>query len=276
MIKYINKRLLKDFLLHGFATYGALWVVAESVGAFFPDVKPEGFGWYAALMVISVARGLWACWPTPRIIFDIPSSDSAFEIRFGDIFKADSVVVIPANEYFDGLLGKHVSEKSLHGQFIKVVLSGECDLFIKRINRSLRSLSVSGVHVERESGQCTQYPIGTVACLDVNDKRFLFAALSKTDLQTLKASATADQLSKCLAGIWNGARDHSNGNPVSLPLIGSGLSGVGLPAKYLIDIIVTSFVYATKRKKVTDKVTLVLPDRLKGVLDLNAIKRSWT
>ena len=90
--------------------------------------------------------------------------------------------------------------------------------------------------------------------MDINGKCFLFAALSETDLHTLKASATADQLSQCLSGIWKAVREHSNGNPVSLPLIGSGLSGVGLPPKYLVEIIVISFVYATKREKVAENV----------------------
>ena len=55
-----------------------------------------------------------------------------------------------------------------------------------------------------------------------------------------------------------------------------GFSGGGLPSKKLIEIIVTSFLHYAKKQKIADKVTLVLPPRLKGEIDLVAIKRSWT
>ena len=63
---------------------------------------------------------------------------------------------------------------------------------------------------------------------------------------------------------------------VRIPLIGSGLSGTGLPPGNLVEIVVTSFLCHTKERKVADRVTLVLPPRLARSLDLNSIKRSWT
>ena len=276
MFKYINTRLICDFFLFGFATYGVIWLLAESFGAFFPDLQPEGIGWYTAIVSLSVVRGLWSCWPASRVEFDIPASDSVFEIKFGNILDEEDVIVIPVNEFFDGLLGNHVAVSSLHGQFIRDILDGESDTFVNSVNKNLQSTGAIGMHVQRPSGQCTKYAIGTVACVVIPPRRFLFAALTKTDLRSLKASATLIDLLECLTGIWKGVRDHSNGNPVKLPLIGSGLSGVGLPATFLVDMIVTSFVYATKNNKVTDKATLVLPPRLKGELDLKAIKRSYT
>ena len=114
-----------------------------------------------------------------------------------------------------------------------------------------------------------------MACVDVNDTRYLLAALSRTDLDSLKASATVHELWDCLSGIWQGVRNFSNGNSVKVPLLGSGLSGVGLPPRNLIEIVVTSFVFYTKKQKIADKVTLVLPSRLKGEVDLKTIKRIW-
>ena len=78
------------------------------------------------------------------------------------------------------------------------------------------------------------------------------------------------------SGSLEGVREYSNGRPVRIPLIGSGLSGTGLPPGNLVETIVTSYLYCTKERKVADKVTLVLPRRLATSLDLNSIKRSWT
>ena len=272
----MRRRHVQDFLLGGFATYGALWLAVESMSAFFASIEPAGLAGYSALLVLAVLGGLWRAWPTKRIEFQIPASDSWLEIRHGNIFEGEGVVVIPVNEYFDGELGDHVSENSLHGQFIKEVLGGQSKSFFDLTGKALAGVMPEEAGVARSGGQCDRYAIGTVARIDVNDRRYLLAALSRTDLLSLKASATVQDLWTCLAGVWKGVYEYSNGQPVRIPLIGSGLSGIGLPAGNLVEIIVTSFLCHTKQKKVADGVTLVLPRRLAGHVDLDSIKRSWT
>ena len=270
----ISKRIVRDFVVFGFAIYGVLWAIVESFGYFFEDNKPEGVYWYGAMVIVSVVSGLWKCWPRNRIVLKIPASDSSMEITFGDIFEGDGVVVIPVNEYFDGCLGDRVSENTLHGLFIKNILGGQSTAFFDLTSRALESFDEE--HMQSKSGREMKYPIGTVACVDVNEKRFLLAALSRTNIKTQKASATVHELWDCLAGTWDGARNFSNGDCVKLPLVGSGQSGVGLPAKNLVEIIVTSFLYYTKKQKIADRVILVLHSRLRGEIDLVSIRRSWT
>lgn len=275
----INKRAVRDFFGFGIAAYATLWTFVESFGSFFTESKPEGALWYVIIIVLSILFGLWICWPKDKhkksINIQIPGSDSSFEIKFGDIFEGSGAIVIPVNEYFDSLLGDHVSEKSLHGKFITDVLGGQSETFERRTSESLESTQIKPTQVQRKSGRTLKYPIGTVAKIDTKDRRFLLAALTKTNIETLKASATSDELWDCLAGIWKGIRDYHNGNLVKIPLIGSGLSGVGLPPKVLIGIIITSFFYYTKGGKIADKITLVLPARMKGNIDLTTIERSW-
>ena len=276
MGKYIDTRQAQEFIVGGFATYGALWVGVESIGAFFLSLKPEGLVWYSALVVLAAVGGVWRSWPTRRIEFPIPGSDSSFEIRSGDVFEGAGVVIIPVNEYFDGELGDHVSERSLHGLFIKDVLAGQAKTFADLTSGVLASVTPVERGVRRPNGRGDRYAIGTVARIDLNEKRYLLVVLSRTDLSTLKASATAQDLWTCLAGVWKGIREYSNGRPVRIPLIGAGLSGTGLPPRNLIEIMVTSFFCHTKERKVADRVTLVLPSSLARSLDLNGIKRSWT
>ena len=171
-------------------------------------------------------------------------------------------------------MGDHVSENSLHDLFIKNILGGQSAAFFDITSKALASFDAE--HVQRISGREMKYPIGTVACVDVNDKRFLLAALARTDITILKASATVYELWDCLAGTWNGARNFSNGDCVKLPLVGSAQLRVRLPAKNLVETIVTSFLYYAKKQKIADRVILVLHSRLKGEIDLISIRRSWT
>ena len=267
---------VKAFLIGGLATYGALWLGIESINAFFGSVQPKGIVWYGILLFLAAVGGLWRAWPTKQIEFQIPGSDSFFEVKFGDVFDGSGVVVISVNEYFDGELGDHVSESlSLHGQFIKNVLGGQSSTFYDLTGKALATVVPEETNVPRRSGQCNRYAIGTVARVDVNDQRYLLAALTHTNLESLKAFATVRDLWACLEGVWKGVREHSGGKAVRVPLIGSGLAGIGLPAGNLIEIIVTSFVCQTKEQKVADRVTLVLPADFARKLDLSSIKRSW-
>ena len=280
MGKYIGWRYAADFSKGALVAYGACWLAIESVSAFFPSLKPEGLVWYCPLWGLAVVWGLRCAWPTKRIEFQIPGSDSSFEIRTGNIFEGTGVVVIPVNEYFDGELGDHVSENSLHGQFIRDVLGGHSQTFFEQTSKALAGVVPQEKSVDRPSGRCDRYAIGTVARVDVNNQRYLLVALSHTDQLSLKASATVHDLWACLAGVWKGVREYSNGRAVRIPLIGSGLSGIGLPSGNLIEILVTSFLYHTKERKVADKVTLVLLAGFASRLDLKSIKRNikrnWT
>ncbi len=275
MRKYVTGRLIREFLLGALATYGGLWMVVESISAFFASLSPRGFGWYGLLLFLSVLGGLYRAVPTRRIEFPIPGSNSSFEIQYGDIFDGSGAIVIPVNEYFDGMLGDHVSERSLHGKFIKNVLAGQAKTFEDLTSDALTGVRPEEQGVSRPSGRRERYAIGTVACLDLNDKRYLLVVLSRTDPMTLKASATALDLWRCLEGVWQGVRDYSNGRSVRIPLIGAGLSGTGLPPRNLIEIIATSFLYYNKRKWVAGRVSLVLQQDLMNEVDLKSIERSW-
>lgn len=272
----ISRRHLEDFLLGGAATYGTLWLIVESLSGFFPSLRPEGIERYGVLLALSVLGGVWRAWPTRQIEFEIPGSDSSFEIRFGDVFCGDGVVVLPVNEYFDGELGDHVSKESLHGQFIWNVLGGHAATFVCLAGKALSAVEPIESGVPRSSGQRDRYAIGTCARVDFQDRRYLLVALSHTDVASLKASATVQDLWACLAGVWRGVRQYASGKRVRVPLIGSGLSGIGLPPSTLVEIIVTSFLYHTKEQKVADKITLVLPSRFARRLDLKHIQRSWS
>ena len=106
----------------------------------------------------------------------------------GTFFEGPGVIVIPVNEYFDGELGDHVSETSLHGRLIKDVLAGQSKIFVDLASQALEGVTPEESGVERSSGSRDRYAIGTVARVDLNDQRYLLAALSRTDLSSLKAS----------------------------------------------------------------------------------------
>lgn len=264
----IIKRTVKDFILGGLTAFGAL----RAIALFFDALKP-----YSDIVIIAVSLtcGIWKCRYRSHIAIKVPTTNSSIEIMFGDIFDGTDLIVIPVNEYFDGELGDLVSKDSLHGKFIKNVLGGQYSSFCNLTDDALES--IRSVPVQRKRGRNKQYPIGTVASVDVGDRRYLLSALSRTNIETSTASATVPDLWACLEGTWKAIQNYSNGGVARVPLIGSGLSKVGLPPSNLIEIILISFVDSTKSlRRITDKVVLVLDPILKGEVDLISVKRRWS
>ena len=268
---------LKTFGCSWAKIFGPLWAIVEFTSFFNPEIGALIRCWngFWAVLVATGLGSFYRSWPSAKNEFPIPLTDSSLAIKFGNIFDGEGVVVIPVNEYFDGELGKPVSEKSLHGQFIKDVLGGHSRTFFDLTREKLARVDPKVTGVTGKSGPNDQYEIGTIVQIDHADKCYLLAVLSHTDLRTLKASATVDDLWICLTGVWNGIREHYGGRSVRIPLFGSGLSGVGLPSEILTEIIVTSFACHTKKMKVADKVTLVLPQKLRWKLYLNSFMRRW-
>lgn len=266
MLKHLFQRLA----LFSFAAYGALWTAVESISAFIETSKPGGWRSYVALVLASLAYGLWKSWPVSKVEIKVPNSDSSVCIRFGDIFEMNGCIAIQVNEYFDSLLGNHVSTKSLHGMFIRDVLGGQSATFDSLVRDALSE--TPSEMVSRASGNTQRYKIGTTAAVDINSRRFLFFAFARTDLATLKAQATIHDFWEALSGLWEGVRIHSNGEKVYVPLLGSGLSGVGLPERELLDLMILSFFYHTKRNKIAKCVTIVVHSNLRPKIDLLTLK----
>lgn len=260
---------LKMFFINGFAVYGLIWTLVESIGAFFAQIKPDGIAQYAFLVIPSIVFGTWRAWPVSRIEVSVPNSDSVLCIEFGDVLTKQGCIAIQVNEYFDSILGDHVSPNSLHGRFIRDVLRSQSADFDAHVSRALSTVSYE--NVQRERGNTKRYKIGTTASVDLGPNRYLLFAFTKTDINTLKASASVHELWDALSGLWASVRVRSNGDPVYMPLIGGGLSGVGLPARNLLQILMTSFSYYTKKEKITNRLTVVLHKDLKREIDLREL-----
>lgn len=266
MLKHIATR----FFLFGFAAYGALWTVIESLSAFVEQWKPAGLTAYGVLILFSIAIGAWRAWPVQRIEIRVPNSDSSIAVEFGNIFSKPGCIAIQVNEYFDSLLGNHVSTNSLHGMFIRDILGGQSTAFDSLILNALAATPFE--QVARQDGNTRRYKIGTTASVHINSKRYLLFAFARTDTSTLKAYATVHELWDALAGLWEAVRINSNGDPVFVPLIGAGLSGVGLPERQLLELLILSFFYHTKKNKIATQVTVVLHKKLRRTIDLASIK----
>lgn len=268
----IKRRPLK-FLGEIFLAYSAFWTLIESASYFFPDIKLQGIRCYLVLVCVGILIACIRAYQHHSISFKIGHSNTKVTVLFGDLFNREGYLAIPVNEFFDSELGLPVSPKSLHGVVINTFFGGHPASFDQLVTADLANYP--GQDIQRVGGKSRRYPIGTTASIKTNSHRFLLFALCTTDLGTFKASATVADLVQALEGLCARARVVLGGEKLIVPLVGSGLSSIGLPANQLLQLILLVLVNETKKNQFALDIEVVIhADRFDEV-DLRLIENLW-
>lgn len=264
-----------------FSTYvwvAGVYTLLSLLSFFVPVLQPDSTTWRGILILLGIflISGTVAAYreaDPSRLRFYVPAIATTIEVYFGDVFEAEGAKVIAANEYFDSELGRRVAPNSLHGQLIRRYFSSQSRAFEELVDRSLDDQCVEENLCR---GQRTKrYPIGTTAVIEAYGQQFFLPALTKTDIRTNKASCDISLFGSAMGGLWNTIRNRVQGEPVNVPLIGSGQAQISLPPQQLLQLIIMTIVEASK-PKITNEIRIVLPYAYRSKIDLNIIERNWS
>jgi small nuclear ribonucleoprotein (snRNP)-like protein len=271
-IIYAPCKILKEALV----ALGVMFGLYQGIAVFIPNFVPKITGWHPLLVFFFVSIIWGRCWTWKRrqINFKIPNTNTTIEVLFGDLFKQEGMRVIPVNEFFDSEIGTPVSETSLHGIFINKCLGGHSSSFDEEVGKQLTGVQSTEV-LNKPKGKNKSYSIGTTVVIRADNIKYLAFALAKTRPDTCKAYCDVATMWIALNGLWMAGRNICNGSPINLPLVGSGQSGVGLPARDLLNLIILSAITETKKERITSKIKIILQDNYFEELDLQDIKRYW-
>ena len=150
----------------------------------------------------------------------IAAGKSTIVVEYGDLFEYEGIVVIPVNGSFDTCVNEQiVSEKSLHGQFIKMYFPEDLSDLEEQIGSQLEGYDPK----ERDERKRCQYPVGTVVSVSHGGRRFLLLALSEFD-QDYHAHLDFERYFQAICGLIRYADMNSQGADIIMPVIGGGLS----------------------------------------------------
>jgi hypothetical protein len=256
-----------------FTQFSIFFTLVKVVNHFFPSIDTASANILLILLVASICLALWKMWKPSKIEMKMQNSNTTIEIIFGDLFEQDGIRAIAVNEFFDSKIGKPVSDKSLHGIFLQKCFGGYPQPFDNQLDDELKLIKSNPV--VRNEGKTEQFPIGTTAMINCNQDQYLVFALSKTDSNTCKASSDVNMMWLALHKLWNRMRIEAGGHAVNIPLIGSGLSGLGLPTRDLLNLIILSAITETKSKEITQRIRIVLHSSRFDDLDLRDVKKHW-
>lgn len=209
-----------------------------------------------------------------EVLLPIQNTDTVFRMKYGDIFEEDGWKVISVNNFFDNIVDEDlVSSQSLHGHVLNKYWSNNSQDWKQQIKKSLKG--VSGVSVNRARGNKTKYPIGTTARASINDHDFLFVALGETSVNDNTASANTEMLINAVRGMASEARAACSMRPLIVPLMGDGLSRVGMHPSVLVELIITALVEESRHGKITGEITIVLHSNRTKTTNLKNHARNW-
>jgi len=260
-------------LVYFFASFSVFWTLIEGLTHFIPTLNIRGVPSLLVVLAIGIVYSVFRIRRPSSVTFSIAHTNTKIQIKFGDLFDEDGVRCIAVNEFFDSELGLPVSRNSLHGIFLSRCFGGHPDSFDKIISDELVDTLAETVH--RKQGKERKYSIGTTANVIVNSDRYMCFALCRTDVATLKAEADVPMLWQALEGLYSKARHSLGGAPLVLPLVGSGLSGLDLPARDLLDLIVLSIIAESKKKQIATLIKIILKSDRFDEVDLAEVKKYW-
>ena len=201
---------------HGFFAFSVIFTVVKGVTHFIPGLDFTGSPLLTVIIIICLLYAAYRVRELPRIAFVIKHTDTNLTILFGDLFAQDGCRTIAVNEFFDSKLGRPVSEKSVHGIFLKKCFGASVESFDKIIDQELQGLPFT--EVQRSEGKFKKFAIGTTAEIKVDQQCYLCFALTHTDEATFKAHADVPTLWRGLEGLWRKARVCLGGTDLVLPL----------------------------------------------------------
>lgn len=265
-----------------FSGIGFLWLFLEAYYSLNPaDVQKLGFLPFICLGLVFgciwfVIDGFAVTGFLKRSI-EITSNafDTQITVLFGDLFAQNGFKVVSVNEFFDSTVdGRHVASNTLHGLMLSRCWPGYIADWDSQIDKDL-SRSQKEVVLRPSPGKPNRYEIGTTAHVSRDGNDFLCVAMTKTCIETLKASATSADLQVAMRGLLRKARSVCSGEPLNIPLLGSGLARTGIKPNIIVDLILLAIFEESKMQKVTNHIRIILPKQLQNRVDLTTILKDW-
>lgn len=263
-----------------FVSMGLLWLPIEAFEGLTTSEVPLPFNFFLLLSILTgfvffLVDGFFLTgFLKHNITIPNNGSDTSISIKFGDIFEEQGWKAIGVNDFFDSEVDDNlISSKSLHGIVINKFWNNDANDWQTQVNKSLES--IRGRHSERIRGNQLRYRIGTTGYAQKSKNKFLFVALGKTNKDTNITTANSENLIAAVRGLLVKAREICSNETLIIPLMGSGLSRVGIKPSVLVDLILTGVFEETKSLKITDNIIIVLPKKLKSKINLGTTLRNW-
>lgn len=251
-------RFWRHFLIQSFACAGYISAAIQLILIIWPNQIMFFQGGILLLIIVILCLffGLTISWPRP-IEMEYSQPKTRIKIIKGDLLKQEGHIVVGICSTFDTETPNIISQKSLLGQTLNKLFGND----IKELDRLLAEALVKEMPIGNISklGKTKKYELGTVAMVSNNLRHIFFLAYCEMNEKN-EASASFDSIWKSLFSLWESQSAYGNHGSISIPVIGGGLARISswLPAQDSIRLIALSFMFASRIKKISDELIIVV------------------
>ena len=208
-------------------------------------------GWRTIYIIVLIGRFIYIWYKANALnIARLSINNTKVEVVIGDIFDPfyypnqheGEITIIPVNDYYDYIVDDRiVSNKSLHGQYIKKITEiGKLDSLNYKIENDpfLKKIGNPKVEALREEGRKVRYELGSL----VEFENYILTAFTNFD-EDNKAFLSADEYMHFWMKFWENIDVVYSGRTINIPLIGAGITRFrnGKPTKQqLLEIMLWS------------------------------------
>ena len=234
------KPILTEFL----ASIGTLFLIWEVACLILPWLyAPSTCCKIIVGVFILLLSGLYAWYQILRkpksLKLEINKRTSLY-VKKENLMVVNGVKVIPVNEYFDTHNGDGIiNPSSLHGQFLSL-FDGRIEELRQKIEDQLSKMQPLPSNRQRSMVSAlpqVRYPLGTCIRITDNDNTYMLVAVTRFD-QNEHVDVATEEYPEIIRKMYNGIEHLQDGNPVYLPLIGSGISGYQLTNMQILNTLV--------------------------------------
>ncbi|PSB25817.1 macro domain-containing protein [Stenomitos frigidus] len=276
----LRKQPLKVFT-YAFVVYATIWTILEPLIGIVPNASRYFSGEikFISLILISVLIGAYRS-AIPQEA-NLKYGNSNIKIVFGDLFSFDGIKVIPVSRFFHET---QVIPASLQGKLIqKFAQSGEgskgFETYEKIIADSLHTESFQEVFRDETQQNERFYPLGTTVLLSLDGQPYILFSLTETELKGYIPGDNCNALKMWIAleAFWKKARIYARGNPINIPLIGSGVTGIRLDSIHLLELNLLAIANSLEEggKITTEEIRIILHSKYLEDIDLSKFQDIW-
>lgn len=239
-----NVYLYWRLLLTRFWEALAILLTIKNVLVLLPEVKNwidnTGLWCLVLIILVSFVYSLLELFYKKQSLSLSLNKATRLTVSYGDLFAQDGMKVIPVNDYFDTHLGDGiVSSNTLHGAFLKNY-QGQIHKLDDQIREQLSAKApLSGEHRERKMAGLPQtpYPLGTSIRIVIDNKKYLLVALTRFN-ENEHVDIKLPEYSIIIQQLFYNMEQLCDANPIYMPLVGAGQSGVKLTKMQLLNTII--------------------------------------
>ncbi|MCY4552607.1 MAG: DUF6430 domain-containing protein [Candidatus Poribacteria bacterium] len=246
------------------SVYGIVWWGIKVLSYFHSGFEEWSRGNFSMLVFIfflglgvGTVQFLWKCAKMLSVSHRLEGQDILIEIRVGDIFSADGAFIISTNTAFDmDMSDGPISPETLQGQFTKKYYDD-----VAHLNQALAEAleSEKSIVDEDNSAEKESPDIGTVVKVSPRQRLAYFVAIDTLNEHT-GVESSLDNVRKGLGSLWQYIGTQGVLDPLVIPVLGTGYSGIPVSREQMIIEIITSFIAACTEKKFCEKLTIIISE----------------